>query len=93
MAIRWMESHVPENNRQEAPTKEQLEELDCLKDLDHFKTTCKIWKTPPPCCKQRVEEQRCWRSASNIDRMATDVLQDTETESAYSMSEEEDMEQ
>ena len=34
MAIRWLEAHVKENNRQEAPTKEQLEELDCLKDSD-----------------------------------------------------------
>ena len=33
-----------------------------------------------PCCKQRVEEQKCWRTASNSVRMATDVLQDTETE-------------
>ena len=33
-----------------------------------------------PCCKQRVEEQKCWRTASNSVRMATEVLQDTETE-------------
>ena len=42
MAIRWLEAHVKENDRQEAPTKEQLQELDCLKDLDLFETTCKI---------------------------------------------------
>ena len=48
---------------------------------------------PLPCCKQRVEEQRCWRTASNSVRMATDVVQDTETESAESMSQEEEMEQ
>ena len=30
MAIRWLESHVRENNRQEAPTQEQLQKLDCL---------------------------------------------------------------
>ena len=47
---------------------------------------------PLPCCKQRVEEQRCWRSACNTVRMASDVLQDTETESAFSVSEEEHME-
>ena len=47
---------------------------------------------PLPCCKQRVEEQKCWRTASNIVRIATDVLQDTETESAESMSQEEEME-
>ena len=41
---------------------------------------------PLPCCKQRVEEQRCWRTASNSDRMSTDVLQHTETESAGPMS-------
>ena len=33
-----------------------------------------------PCCKQRVEEQKCWRTASNRVRMATHVLQGTETE-------------
>ena len=42
MAIRWLENHVKENNRHETPTKEQLQELDCLKDLDLFETTCKI---------------------------------------------------
>ena len=47
---------------------------------------------PLPCCKQRVEEQKCWRTASNSVRIATDVLQDTETESAESMSQEEKME-
>ena len=174
MAIRWLEAHVKENNRQETPTKEQLQELDCLKDLDLFETTCKIlnismevkkvWARrvysayqldngagafkrafvthrnavttavkrtsstneydgiereemfkedleknmtlylhnsfcrnretnvdPLPCCKQRVEEQKSWRTASNSVRIATDVLQDTETESAQSMSQEEEM--
>ena len=47
---------------------------------------------PLPCCKQRGEEQKCWRTASNSVRIATDVLQDTETESAESMSQEEEME-
>ena len=42
MAIRWLEAQVKENNRQETPTKEQLQELYCLKDLDLFETTCKI---------------------------------------------------
>ena len=27
---------------------------------------------PLPCCKQRVEEQKCWRTASNSVRIATD---------------------
>ena len=202
MAIQWLEAHVNENNRQEAPTKEQLQELDCLKDLDLFETMCrilnipmevkKIWARrqltpwfranvtawlyeyakkhmskhsrvycayqlnigagafkrafvthrnivtnavkrtsrtsesdgrekeemlkedlernvtlclhnsfcrnretkidPLPCCKQRVEEQQCRRTASNSVRIATDVLQDTETESAESMSQEKEME-
>ena len=47
---------------------------------------------PLRCCKQRVEEQKCWRTASNSVRIATDVLQDPETESAESMSQEEGME-
>ena len=47
---------------------------------------------PLPCCKQRVEEQNCWRTASNSVRKATDVLQDTETKSAKSMSQDEEME-
>ena len=202
MAIRWLEAHVRENNRQEAPTREQLRKLDCLKDLDLFETMCKvlnipmevkkIWARkrlmpwfranmtawlyeyakkhmskhgrvyseyqldigagafkrafvthrnavttavkrisrtsersgnekaemlkedlernvtlclhnsfcrnresnvdPLPCCKQRVEEQKCWRTASNSVRIVNDVLQDTETESAESVSQEEEME-
>ena len=44
---------------------------------------------PLPCCKQRVEEQKCWRTASNSVRIAIDVLQDTETESAESITQEE----
>ena len=46
MAIRWLEAHVKENNRQETPTKEQLKELDCLKDLEIFETMCKILNIP-----------------------------------------------
>ena len=41
MAIRWLEAHVKENNRQEVPTREQLWKLDCLKDLDLFERRCK----------------------------------------------------
>ena len=202
MAIQWLEAQVKENNRQEAPTREQVRKLDCLKDLDLFETMCKIlnipmevkkiwarkrlmpWFTanmtawlyeyakkhmskhgrvyseyqvdigagafkqalvthqnavtnavkrisrtsersgkekaemlkedlerkvtlclhnsfcrnresnvdPVPCCKQRVEEQKCWTTASNSVRIANDVLQDTETESAESVSQEEEME-
>ena len=46
MAIRWLEAHVKESNRQEAPTKEQLQELDCLKDLDIFETMCRVLNIP-----------------------------------------------
>ena len=46
MAVQWLEAHVRENNRQEAPTREQLQKLDCLKDLDLFETTCKILSIP-----------------------------------------------
>ena len=44
MAIRWLDAHVRENNRQEAPTGEQLQKLDCLKDL--FETMCRILNNP-----------------------------------------------
>ena len=47
---------------------------------------------PLPCCKQRVEEQKVWRTASYSVRIATDVLHDTETKSAESMSQEVEME-
>ena len=46
MAIRWLEAHVKENKRQEAPTREQLQKLDCLKDLDLFETICKVLNIP-----------------------------------------------
>ena len=46
MAIRWHEAHVKEKHRQETPTKELLQELDCVKDLDLFETTCKILNIP-----------------------------------------------
>ena len=46
MAIRWLEAHVKENNRQEIPTKEQLEEFARLKDSDLFETMCKILNIP-----------------------------------------------
>ena len=53
MAIRWLEAHVKENIRQEAPTKEQLQELDCLKDLDLLETMCKILNIP-------LENKKLW---------------------------------
>ena len=36
MAIRWLKAHVKGKNRQETPTKVQLQESDCLKVLDVF---------------------------------------------------------
>ena len=56
---------------------------------------CRKWETnvnPLPCYKQKVEEQRCRRAASKSVRIATDVLQDTGSESAESMSQEEERE-
>ena len=41
---------------------------------------------PLPYSEERLEEQKCWRTASNSVRIGTDVLQDRETESAESMS-------
>ena len=46
MEIRWLEAHVKKKNRQEAPAREELKRLDCLKVLDLFETTCKILNTP-----------------------------------------------
>ena len=46
MVIRWLEAHVRENKIQETPTKEQLQELGCLKDLDLFETRCRILNIP-----------------------------------------------
>ena len=47
---------------------------------------------PLPCCKQRVEEQKCWTTASKSVSIPNDVLQDTETESTESVSQEEETE-
>ena len=33
-------------SREKAPTREQLQKLDCLKDLDLFETICKILNIP-----------------------------------------------
>ena len=65
-------------------TREREEKL--KKDLErnvtwrHDNSFCRNRETsvdPLPCCKQRVEEQRCWRLASNSIRMATGGLQNT----------------
>ena len=57
MGIRWLEAHVRENNKQEAPTREQLQTLDCLKDLDLFETTCKILNIPMEVKKIRARRR------------------------------------
>ena len=62
MAIRWLEAHVMENNRQEAPTKEQLEELDCIKDLSFFETMCKILNFP-------MEVKKIWAKRRLMPRV------------------------
>ena len=56
MAIRWLEAHVKENNRLEAPTREQLQKLDCLKDLDLFGTMSKILNFPMKVKKNMGQE-------------------------------------
>ena len=75
--------------------RDRREKEEMLKeDLERNVTLCLRESNvdPLPCCKQRVEKQKCWRTASNSVRIANDVLQDTETESAESMSQEEEME-
>ena len=47
---------------------------------------------PLPCCKQKVEEQKCWRTAFNSVRIATDVSQDTETDGSQSLVDHRDTE-
>ena len=46
MAIRWLEAHVKEKNRQEANNIKHLAEFDCPKDLDPCKTIGKILNIP-----------------------------------------------
>ena len=41
MVRQWLEAHVKENKRQEAPTREHLQKLDCLKDLDLLRQCAK----------------------------------------------------
>ena len=72
--------------------KEDLERNVTLYPHNSFCRNIESNVDPLHCCKQRVEEQKCWRTASNSVRIATDVLQDTETENAKSMSQEEEME-
>ena len=87
-------------SRTSEPSGKVKEEM-LKEDLERNVTLClhnSFWRNrepnvdPLPCCKQRVEEQKCWRTASNSVRLANDVLQDTETKSAESMSQEEETE-
>ena len=81
-----------DRREKEEELKEDLERNVMLRLHNSFCQNRESNVDPLPCCKQRVEEQKCWRTASNSVRTATDVLQDTETESAESMSQEEEME-
>ena len=46
IAVQWLEAHGKEKNRQEAPTRGQLQRLDCLRELDLFEIICKILNIP-----------------------------------------------
>ena len=46
MAIRCLEAQVKENSRHEAPTKEHLKEIECLKGLDLLEAMCKLLNFP-----------------------------------------------
>ena len=72
--------------------KDDLERNGTLCHHNSFCQNREINVDPLPCCKQRIEDQKCWRTASNSLIIATDVLQDTETESEESISQEEEME-
>ena len=39
----WLEAEMKENNRQEAPSREQMQKYDCLKNLDLPMEVKKIW--------------------------------------------------
>ena len=79
MAKRWLEADLRENNRQETPTKEQLQELDCLKDLDLFETTCKISNIP-------MEVKKIWAMVqSQHDCMVVRVCQEAYVEAQQSL--------
>ena len=72
--------------------KEELEKNVTLCLTNSFCRNRETNVDPLPCCKQRVEEQKCWRIASNSVRIATGVLQDTGIESAESILQEKEME-
>ena len=66
-----------DGREKEEMLKEELERNVTLCLHNSFCRNRESYIDPLPCCKQRVEEQKCWRTASNSVRIATDVLQDT----------------
>ena len=77
-----------DGREREEMLKDDLERNVTLYLHDSFCRNRETSVDPLPCCKQRVEDQKCWRTASNSVRIATD----TETKSGESMSQEEEME-
>ena len=93
-AVTTAVKRLSRTNERSGKEKEEMlkEDLERNVTLCLHKSFCRNRESNPlPGCKQRVEEQKCWRTASNSVRIANDVLQDTETESAESMSQEEEM--
>ena len=75
MVLRWLEAHVKENSRQEAPTKEKSHELDCVKDLDFFETMCKILNIPTEVKKIWARRRLMpWFRANMIAHMSAQEL-------------------
>ena len=85
IAIQWLEAHVKENNRQEAPTQEQLDEMDCLKELEFFETTCKISNTPTEVKKKMGQKTTDAVLQSQHDCMVVRVCQETFVEAQQSV--------
>ena len=79
---RFSKTSVCDGRKKEEMSKEDLERNVTLCLRNSFCRNRESNVDTLPCCRQRVEEQKCWRTASNSVRMATDVLQDTETEFA-----------
>ena len=69
MAIRCLEALVKENKIQEARTREQVQKLDCLKDLDLFETMCKILNIP-------MEVKKIWARRRLMPWFRTNIMHD-----------------
>ena len=78
------------NNRQEAPTKEQLQELDCLKDSDLFETMRKILKIPMEVkkirAKRRLMDIRVRQKAYVEKQQSVQLLSDGHRIRSFQMS-------